>query len=131
MGLRTFGSNVRMDTLKGEFIALRYLGEREVTSTPAWNNGKELTQSVARAEVVQFDQPKGKALVARKLGETLVFQRAIANDIRGSSDWAYGVFEEVERPTEEVPDRTMYELTEPDVSVEDIVSAFTTAGIAI
>lgn len=135
MGLRTFGSSIRLDSLKGELIALRYTGEREVTSTPSWNNGKELTQQVARANVIEF-VPEGtgkkKSLRAVNHGETLVYQKAIANDIRGSSEWAYGVLVQNARPTETAPDATMFELELPtDFSADDIVTAMEAANIKV
>ena len=131
MGLRTMGTTVRLPDLKGKLLGLRYIDEQEITSSPEWNGGNEITQNVPRAEVVQVDQTKD-GLKARLLGRTLVFQQAIANDLRGSSDWAFGLFDEFERPTESAPDATMYELAVPkDVNLDEVAAAFEAAGIRL
>lgn len=135
MGLRTFGSSIRLDSLKGSLIALRYAGDREVTSTPSWNNGKELTQNVARARVVEFvvgGTAKNPTVKAIDHKETLVYQRAIANDIKGSTDWAYGVLVQNPRPTPTAPDATMFELEEPvNVTPEQLIAAMAEIGFKI
>lgn len=132
MSLRTMGTTVRLNELKGELLALRYLDEQEITSTPEWNGGNEITQNVPRAEVVQVSQAKDGSLSAKLLGRTLVFQQAIANDLRGSRDWAFGLFDEFERPTQAAPDATMYELAVPEnVNLDDVAAAFEAAGIAL
>jgi hypothetical protein len=123
-GLRTFGQSVKLNELEGELLALKYAGEAENVTT------KFGTDNVARAQVVQFTEKDGK-IEARGLGETLVFQRAIANDIRGSSEWAVGVFEKVERPTAKVPDATMYQLSDPTIDLNILAGAMAQANIAL
>ena len=132
MGLRTSGTTVRLTDLKGELIALKYIDEQEVTSRPEWNGGKEITQDVARAEVVHVKQGKNGALTAQLVGRTLVFQQAVANDIRGSRDWAFGLFDEFDRPTAGAPDATMYELAVPEnINLDDVAAAFEAASIEL
>ena len=124
MGLRTFGSPVRLNDFKDELLALRYLGEDVDVQTEFG------LISTARAEVVHFSK-KDDVLIAERLGNTLVFQRAIQNEIRGSTDWSVGTFEKVPHATETAPDGTMYQLTKPDESMEQIGAAMAAAGIAI
>jgi len=123
-GLRTFGQSVRLNELEGELLALKYAGEAENVTT------RFGTDNVARAQVVQFIELDG-TIKAVGLGETLVFQRAIANDIRGSSEWAVGVFEKVERPTDEAPDATMYQLSDPIIDLNILAGAMAQANIAL
>ena len=130
MSLRTMGSTVRLTDYKGELIALRYVDEQEITMEPDWAEGP-ITRNIVRAEVVHVFEKDG-VLTAKRLGRSLVFQEAIANDLRGTSDWAFGRFDEFERPTEAAPDATMYELAIPeDVNVDDVETAFEKAGIAL
>jgi hypothetical protein len=124
MGLRAFGETIQLNELKGDLIALKYLGA-DVNVETTYG-----LATAARASVVKFETVDGK-LTARQLGSTLVFQRAIQNEIRGSSDWSVGVFEQLPRPTEEVPDATMYQLTTPEESIEDIGAAMEAAGISL
>jgi hypothetical protein len=132
MGLRQSGTSVVLNTMKGSLLALRYLDDQSITSTPPWNGGNEITQNVPRAEVVEVIKNKDGSYTARLVGRTLVFQRAIANDIRGSSDWAFGLFDEFDRPTPEAPDATMYELAvADDVDLDKVEEAFAAAGIQL
>lgn len=133
MSLRTMGTNVRLNEYKDELIALRFRDLVEFTSTPEWANGEERTQEVPRADVVHVTKNKDGSLEAKLLGRSLVFQRAIADDIRGDTkNWAFGLFTEVERPTASAPDATMYELQEPsDVNVDAVADAFEQAGIEL
>ncbi len=124
MGLRTFGQSVQLNDYKNELIALRYLGD-DVDVNTDWG-----IVTTARAEVVQFSENDG-VLKAFRLGNTLVFQKAIQNEIRGSGDWSVGIFEEVPHPTDAAPDGTMYQLTKPDASIEDIGAAMVAAGVDI
>lgn len=129
-GFRTFGTSVQLKELKGELIALRYKGERQIESKPEWSD-TTITQSVARADVVHISVAKDKSLKAELKGETLVFQKAIANDIRGTSEWAYGLFEQVERPTPTAPDATMFVLSDTGLDPNALGAAFEAAGIAV
>jgi len=124
MGLRTFGQSIQLNDYKDELIALRYLGE-DVDVNTEWG-----VMTTARAEVVQFSDNDG-TLECLKLGRTLVFQKAIQNEIRGSDDWSVGVFEEVPHPTPNAPDGTMYQLTEPAFAIEQIAAAMVAAGVDI
>ena len=124
MGLRTFGSSIRLNDFKDELLALRYLGEDVDVQTEFG------LISTARAEVIHFSTKDG-TLIAERLGNTLVFQRAIQNEIRGSKDWSVGTFEEVAHVTESAPDGTMYQLTEPNESMEQIGAAMAAAGIEV
>ena len=124
MGLRTFGSSIRLNDFKDELLALRYLGEDVDVNT---DYGVITT---ARAEVVQFTRVDD-TLTAVRLGNTLVFQKAIQNEIRGSSDWSVGTFEEVPHPTEAAPDGTMYQLSDPEETVEELGAAMKRAHIAV
>ena len=124
MGLRTFGQTIQLNDYKGELIALRYLGD-DVDVNTDWG-----LVTTARAEVIQFSMNDG-TLEAFKLGRTLVFQKAIQNEIRGSDDWSVGVFEEVPHPTPNAPEGTMYQLTPPHMSIEQIGAAMVAAGIDI
>ena len=124
MGLRTFGSSIRLNDFKDELLALRYLGEDVDVQTEFG------LISTARAEVVHFSTKDG-TLSAERLGNTLVFQRAIQNEIRGSKDWSVGTFEEVPHATDAAPDGTMYQLTEPEESMEQIGAAMAAAGIEV
>lgn len=132
MSLRPAGVLVKLTDFKGELIALRY--DQDITSShsPEWNDGKETEYTVPRADVVQITRPKkkGEPLVAKNVGRTLVFAQAIANDIRGSKQWAVGELDQVERPILSDPDATMYQLSMPtDVSIEQLEAAFEAAGI--
>ena len=124
MGIRKSGQTVYLNELKGELLALRYLG-RDTTVT-----GEFGPQDAAVASVVHFTRGES-GLSARLLGETLVFQRAVQSEIRGSSDWSVGVFEEVNRPLPNVPNATMYQLTEPDEEIEVIIEAMEQANITV
>ena len=124
MGLRPAGESVRLNELKGKLIALRYLGEDVNVDTEYG------MQTAARAEVVVFDQTDD-GVTARKLGQGLVFQRAIQNEIRGSTDWSVGVFEQIARPTDGAPDATMYQLGGFEEDIEVLAAAMETAGITI
>lgn len=124
MGLRTAGSTVQLNDLKGELIALKYLGQDITVDTQFGRN------TAARADVVKFEELNGE-LTARRMGATLVFQQAIQNEIRGSSDWSVGIFEEVDRPLADAPDATMYQLTEPDLTVDAIANAMRAANISL
>jgi hypothetical protein len=124
MGIRTFGSTVRLNELEGSLLAIKYLGTDVDVDTQFGR------QTAARADVVEFTRTDD-GLTARLLGSTLVFQRAIQNEIRGSSDWSVGVFEQVNRPTADVPDATMYQLTADDVDVDEIVASMEEANIAL
>jgi len=124
MGLRTFGSSIKLNDFKDELLALRYLGEDVNVQTEFG------LITTARAEVIHFTTTDG-ALTAEHLGNTLVFQRAIQNEIRGSRDWSVGTFEQVAHATEAAPDGTMYQLTEPEESMEQIGAAMAAAGITI
>ncbi len=124
MGLRTFGSTIRLNDFKGALLALRYLGDDVDVQTEYG------VITTARAEVVLFET-KDDVLTAARLGSTLVFQKAIQNEIRGSADWSVGTFEEVPHPTAEAPDGTMYQLSDPDETVEALGAAMTKAGIAV
>ena len=124
MGLRTFGSTIRLNDFKGELLALRYLGDDVDVNT---DYGVITT---ARAEVVIF-RTVDDVLTAERLGSTLVFQKAIQNEIRGSADWSVGTFEEVPHPTDEAPDGTMYQLSDPEEDIAALGAAMTKAGIAV
>lgn len=124
MGFRTVGENVYITDLKGETIALRYDADVENVKTDFG------TVTVPRADVVKLVESKD-GLKAEFLGQGLIFQRAIANQIRGSRDWAVGVLEQADRPREDAPDATMYQLSRPDLSLTDVAKAFDLAGIAI
>lgn len=124
MGLRTFGSSIQLNDYKDELLALRYLGDDVDVNTEFG------LVTTARAEVVHLVDQEG-TLIATHLGSTLVFQRAIQNEIRGSSDWSVGVFEQIPHPTEAAPDGTMYQLSTPKQTIEQIGAAMTAAGINI
>ena len=124
MGLRTFGSTIKLNDFKGELLALRYLGDDVDVNT---DYGVITT---ARAEVVIF-RTVDDVLTAERLGSTLVFQKAIQNEIRGSADWSVGTFEEVPHPTDEAPDGTMYQLSDPEEDIAALGAAMTKAGIAV
>lgn len=131
MGLRTMGTTVRLTDYKDELVGLRFVDEQVITSTPDWANGVEQTQEVPRAEVVLVKTLKDGSVKAELVGRSLIFQRAIAEDIRGSRDWAVGVLRENERPTPAAPDATMYELEEPNIGLEAIADAFEAARISL
>ena len=120
MGLKNFGSSIQLNDYKGSLLAIRYLGD-DVNVDTAFGN-----VNAARAEVVTFDA-KDDGLQVRRLGSTLVFQKAIANEIRGSSDWSVGVFEEVPHDMPGVPDATMYTLSEPDEDIAVLAAAMQAA----
>ena len=123
-GLKTFGQSIQLNDFKGKLLAIRYLGEDVDVDTTAYG-----IVTAARAEVIVFDdQPEG-GLSARRLGSTLVFQRAIQNEIRGSDDWSVGIFEKVPHPTLDVPDATMYTLSDPEQDIDTIAAAMTAAGV--
>jgi len=124
MGLKNFGSSIQLNDYKGSLLAIRYLGD-DVNVDTAFGN-----VNAARAEVVTFDA-KDDGLQVRRLGSTLVFQKAIANEIRGSSDWSVGVFEEVPHDMPGVPDATMYTLSEPDEDIAVLAAAMQAAGIDV
>jgi hypothetical protein len=124
MGLRTFGSSIRLNDYKDELLALRYLGDDVDVQTEYG------IITTARAEVIQFTKVND-VLTAIRLGNTLVFQKAIQNEIRGSADWSVGTFEEIPHPTDTAPDGTMYQLTKPDEDVEALGAAMVAAGIDV
>ncbi len=120
--LRTFGSSITLTDYKGEHLALMYLGADVDVDT---RFGK---QTAARASVVHF-QEVDDVVVAKRLGSTLVFQRAIANALRESADWQVGILEELPRPTESAPDATMYTLSDPLIDISDLGEAMDKANI--
>lgn len=124
MGLRKMGESIKLNDFKDQLLALKYLREDVDVNTDYG------LVSAARADVVLFETNNG-TLTARPLGSTLVFQRAIQNEIRGSADWSVGVFEQVAHPTDAAPDGTMYQLTEPEEAIEQIAAAMVAAGIDI
>jgi len=123
MGLKSFGQTIQLTDYKGSLLAIRYLGD-DITVDTQFGS-----QVAARAEVISFDGT-GDNLTVRQLGTTLVFQRAIANEIRGSSDWSVGIFEAVPHEVEGVPDATMYTLSTPDEDIEVLAKAMFAAGIS-
>ena len=125
MGLKNFGASIQLTDYKGSLLAIKYLGSDVTVQT------KFGEQVAARAEVITFDPVKDGGLAVRRLGTTLVFQRAIANEIRGSSDWSVGVFESAPIDKPGVPDATMYTLTEPDEDIEVLAAAMKAAGIDV
>jgi hypothetical protein len=125
------GTTVRLSEYKDELIGLRFESEQSITSTPAWNDGEPITQSVPRADVVLIKRLKDKTVKAELVGRSLIFQKAIANDLRGNRDWAVGVLAENPKPTDAAPDATMFELEEPTIGLEEIGAAFEAAGIAL
>jgi hypothetical protein len=131
MGLRTMGTTVRLTDYKDELVGLRFVDTQTITSTPAWADGAEVTQEVPRADVVLIKTLKGGEVKAELVGRSLIFQRAIAEDIRGNRDWAVGVLRENDRPTPAAPDATMYELEEPNIGLEAIGDAFEAAHISL
>jgi hypothetical protein len=125
------GTTVRLSEYKDELVGLRFESEQSITSTPAWNDGEPITQSVPRADVVLIKRLKDKTVKAELVGRSLIFQKAIANDLRGNRDWAVGVLKENPKPTDAAPDATMFELEEPTIGLEEIGAAFEAAGIAL
>lgn len=117
MGIRAAGNQVRLDTLVGKLVGMRYLGSDQIVETEYG------TRSPARAQVVDLELGKNK-------GNTLVFQEAIANEIRSQgSDWTVGVLKHEDHPTK--PDYTMFVLDSEGVDLEAAEAAFTKAGIDI
>ena len=126
MSLQVFGASINLNDYKGALIAIRYLGSDVNVETKDYG-----TAVAARAEVVMFDAGPEGSTVARRLGSTLVFQKAIANEIRGSGNWAVGVFEEIPHEIPGVEDATMYTLTEPDEDIAVLAAAMKKVGIEV
>lgn len=115
MGIRAAGTQVRLDTLVGKLIGLRYQGSDTQVTTDYG------TRTAARAQVVDLD-------VKRNKGVTLIFQEAIANEVRSQgSDWVVGTLRHEEHPTK--PEFTMYVLDSENLDLEEIEAAFAEAGI--
>ena len=124
MGLKNFGASIQLTDFKGSLLAIKYLGT-DVTVQTRFGE-----QVAARAEVIEFDT-SGDDVTASRLGTTLVFQRAIANEIRGSGDWSVGIFESAPIEKAGVPDATMYTLTEPDQDIQVLAAAMRAAGVDV
>lgn len=125
MGLKNFGATIQLTDFKGSLLAIRYLGEDITVQT------KFGEQVAARAEVIEFLTDDDDNVRANRLGTTLVFQRAIANEIRGSNDWSVGVFESAPIEKTGVPDATMYTLTEPEQEIQVLAAAMKAAGVDV
>ena len=116
MGIKAAGSNVRLNDFAEKLIGLKYLGE-DVTVPTSYG-----TRVAARAQVVDLE-------AKRNHGETLVFQQAIANEVRASgSDWTVGVLRE--QAHEKYADGTMFVLDSEGIDLEAAAAAFEEAGVS-
>jgi len=125
MGLRIATPNVYLSEFKDEIIAIRY---NDMVHNVVTDFG---TVDVPRADIVLLTVNDDGELRADFKGQGLVFQKAIANTLSGSTDWVIGLLEQVDRPTAGVEDATMYQFSTPSLSSESIVKAFENAGISL
>lgn len=115
MGIRAAGTSVRLTNFVGRLIGLRYLGKDQVVDTTFG------TATAARAEL--FDVEAGK-----HMGRTLIFQQAIAEEVRSQgSDWTVGVLRVEDNP--KYADGTMYILDSEGIDLDAAIAAFEKAGI--
>lgn len=104
-GLR---SEVTLNELQGQLIALRYAGIARNLTVSVPDRGM-VTQDVVRAEIVTFSADGSNP---KKLGETLVFQTTIAAALTEKpADWHGGVLEQIEQRSNK--DFTVYVLNAP------------------
>lgn len=126
MGLKFAGENVYLNDFTDEVIAIRLNDEVHNVKTEYG------VQTVPRADIVEI-KADGNDVSARFAGQTLVFQKAIANRIRQEKgDWVLGQLVIEDRPIDGAADARMYQLVTPsDLDPAQVTSAFERAGITL